>query len=68
MSGGMEGMALALFAALAVAVLIGILVAVGLAFVVVRRTGNRKYWWLAPAVALGVPFAFWQMILIFRWF
>ncbi len=67
MASGMEGMAWALFFAIGLAVLVSVAAGAGIAWAVVRRTGNRVYWWLVPLAALALPFLYYQLIVFLRW-
>jgi hypothetical protein len=67
MGGGMEGMVWALFFAIGLAALVSVVAGVGIAWAVVRRTGNGLYWWLVPLAALLLPFLYYQLIVFMRW-
>ena len=67
MGGGMEGMARALVFVIGLAVLISVAAGAGIAWAVVRRTGNRVYWWLVPLAAIALPFLYYQLIVLLRW-
>ncbi|MFO0899730.1 MAG: hypothetical protein U0836_20060 [Pirellulales bacterium] len=67
MVSGMEGMVWALFFAIGLAILVSVVAGAGIAWAVVRRTGNRMYWWLVPLAAIVLPFVYYQLIVFLRW-